>query len=329
LRLGGVPIFYRTYKCPLPAANALKKRRGQRGARRCRKNRKHRDYLLRIFCKHYGFPTEPLGKKQHDPFQLRLDAVTEGKGLKDVESLVVCIHHLIRLRGFDYHLLGDEGSNYPWGDDLNYQMAVTWAASGACPASYAEQLRTDVETLADWKPRKNKDGVVINKKELFFKLLDEAVGRCRPEFFRDSVLKPNLEAPKAHARPKARDQKIPRELVKAHLADIWDRFWKIHSFPGGQEKRTQALARLIGKKNPQTNAYDRIEESSIIDYHRKTADERSRHTAEKTKNCPYYKWLFPDEALPTKCDKKWNADVRRFFLLEFLVQSEVVSKRAT
>jgi hypothetical protein len=325
LRLGGVPIFYRTYKCPLPTANALKKRREKRGARRCRKNQRHRDYLLRIFCKHYGLPVDRLGQDQRDPFRLRLDAVTDGKGLKDVESLVICIQHLIHLRGFDYHLLGDEGSNYPWGDDLDYQKAKTWAESGACPAGYAEQLQLDVETLADWKPRKNKEGVIVDKKAHFFNLLDQAVGKCRPEFFCNHVLKPNLEAPKAHARPKARDQKIPRELVKAHLAEIWDRFWKNHAFPGGAEKEPEALVRLIGKKNPQTNGYDRIDESSIIDYHRKNNEERTQHAAEKTKICPYYKWLFPEQELPAKCDKKWNADVRRFFLLEFLIQSEVVA----
>lgn len=322
LRLGCVPIFYKTFECPLPVANALKKRREKRGQRRCRKNRKHRDYLLRQFCQHYGLPVLPLGNNSYDPFRLRLDAVTDGKGLASLEELVVCIQHLIRLRGFDYHLMGDEGSTYPWGDDLNYQKAKTWAESGACPESYAEQLQIDVETLADWKSKPNKDGVIINKKEVFFKLLNEAVNRCKTDYLREHVLTPNLEAPKAHARPKARDQKIPRELVKAHLADIWERFWKTRAFPGGDDKKGEALIRLIGKKN---RAYDQIDEFSIIDYHRKTRKEREQHTAKKTKNCPYYTWLFPDKTKSEPCAKKWDTDVRRFSLLEFLIQREVIA----
>lgn len=325
LRLGPNPVYYKTFEYFLPKAGALKKRRQARALRHCRKNQKQRDYRLRLFCLKYGLPTKPFETENHEPFKLRLDAVTPGKGLKSGEALVVCLRHIIRLRGFDYHLMEDEEATFPWGDDLDADKAIGWAEVAPCPAEYAQVLREIVEQ-AEWKPRKNKQGELVDKKLVFEKALAGAVARCTPQYIPD-ILRENLTKAPKHARPKARDQKLPRELVKAHLAEVWNGLWRNRPFPKGDQTRDQALVELIGRVNPKTGMFDRIDENCIIDYHRKTAKQRLAHAEKKRKDCIYSTWPELGINRKQKCDSAGNRDIRAFHLLEFLAARELQCRK--
>ena len=82
----------------------------------------------------------------------------------------------------------------------------------------------------------------------------------------------------------------PRELVKKHIKAICDRHV---DFFGGEEKMKAALAELIGadfgKEGKENRDFD---ENCIIDYHRKTENERRKHAQRKTGKCSFARRLF-------------------------------------
>ncbi len=148
LRKGRPYIYARTFRFQTPEAAPLRGRRLLRGGRRCRQSERHRQSRLKHFCADFDLPwTDLQDKKDGDgPFKLRLRAVRSKLASK--EALVVCLRHIIRHRGYDYHET-DEGS-FPWGDELKANVATSWARAAYCSPEDAAQILHEVSDCG-WK----------------------------------------------------------------------------------------------------------------------------------------------------------------------------------
>ena len=288
LRKGQQSLHARTYLFTLPESAPLESRRLKRSARRARNSRKRRNILLRAWCEKHGLPTSPFTTPNHEPFRLRLDAVTEGKGLKSPEALVVCLRHLICHRGYDYHLT-EEGT-YPWGEGLNFGDILSWARTTACKPEYGKELKYQLSESC----------LAEDKLERLYSAINDAVAR----YAENPILKA-LEAhfreKKPNLRPPARKQNFPRELIREHLEEIC-------------RKNSHYFA--------QTNLEDALIElkKEILDYHRK---EPGALAEKKTKNCPYAERL---GLTPCKCALSDNLEIRRFKILQFLAERTFIEK---
>ena len=288
LRKGQCSLHTKTYLFTLPETAPLRNRRLKRSARRTRNSRKRRNILLRIWCEKHGLPTSPFVTSNHEPFRLRLDAITEGKGLKSAEALVVCLRHIICHRGYDYHLT-EEGT-YPWGEGLNFGDIWNWARTTACKPEYGKEL----------KYLFSESGLAEDKLERLYVAIDGAITRYAENPIL-KVLETHFREKKPNLRPPARKNNFPRELVREHLEDIC-------------------------RKNPhyfaQTNLENALSElKEILDYHRK---EPGALAEKKTKDCPYAERL--GLALGMKCALNDNLEVRKFKLLQFLAERTFVEK---
>ncbi len=288
LRKGQQSLHARTYLFTLPESAPLENRRLKRSARRARKSRKHRNILLQAWCVKYGFPTSPFTTPNHEPFRLRLDAVTEGKGLKSAEALVVCLRHLICHRGYDYHLT-EEGT-HPWGEGLNFGDILSWAGTTACKPEYGKELKYQLSEME----------LTDEKRARLYAEIDGATAR----YAENPILKA-LEAhfreKKPNLRPPARKHNFPRELVREHLEEIC-------------RKNSQYFS--------QTNLEEAlIELKEILDYHRK---EPGALAERKTKDCPYAKRLGLTPGM--KCALNDNLEVRKFKIVQFLAEREFIEK---
>lgn len=116
LRKGAECLWAGTLLFDMPEAAPLRPRRLLRSARRSRASRRHREWLLQQFCKRHGLPWVSINT---EPFQLRYRALKKPQGLASKEALVICLRHIIRHRGYDYHRLREEEGGYPWGEGLN------------------------------------------------------------------------------------------------------------------------------------------------------------------------------------------------------------------
>lgn len=290
LRKGQECLWARTYETTIPESAPLMGRRLKRSARRARQSEKHREVLLKRFCTRYDLPWAAINS---NPFKLRLRAIT--KQLASKQALVICLRHIIRHRGYDYHLTNE--GNYPWGDELNLNQAVAWAQSTCCNPTLAEKLRYDLAN----------SGLTQEKLAGFFAALAKAEAEYAKQPIR-TMLEAHF-AEKSHLRPPARQHNFPRELVKAHLAEIC----RHHPhFFGGPEKLEAALRELIG---------DNAHPDCILDYHRK---EPGALAARKVKPCPFAPLLFDGEK--SKCDPNFLLPIRKFKLLEFLASRTFVSE---
>ncbi|MEN9574774.1 MAG: CRISPR-associated endonuclease Cas9 [Verrucomicrobiota bacterium] len=283
LRCGRECLWARTYETATPESAPLRDRRLKRSARRARQSEKHREVLLKRFCTRFDLPWAAINS---NPFKLRLRAIT--KQLASKQALVICLRHIIRHRGYDYHLTNE--GNYPWGDELNLSQAVAWAQSSCCNPALAEKLRYDLAN----------SGLSSEKLAGF----SAALAKAEDEYAKQPI-PTMLEAhfgEKPHLRPPARQHNFPRELVWAHLEDICRRH---PQFFGGETRLNQALPQLKG----------------ILDYHRK---EPGALAERKVKTCPYAPLLFDGQKL--RCDVNTELPIRQFKLLEFLASRSFVSE---
>ncbi len=293
LRKGPECLWARTYETTIPDSAPLRDRRLKRSARRARQSEQHRDVMLKRFCSRYDLPWTEINS---NPFKLRLRAIT--KKLASKQALVVCLRHIVRHRGYDYHLT-NEGA-YPWGDELNLSQAVAWAESTCCNPDLAKRLRYELAN-SGWSADKMAGFLT-------------ALARAEAEYAKQPI-RTMLEAhfgEKSHLRPPARKHNFPRELVKAHLEEICRRH---PEFFGGKEKLEAALVELIGDQN---------HPDCILDYHRKEPGELAER---KVKPCPFAPHLFDGQKL--KCDTNAELAIRKFKLLEFLATRTFVSETGT
>jgi hypothetical protein len=288
LRKGPQTLHARTYLFTLPESAPLENRRLKRSARRARNSRKRRNILLRAWCEKHGLPTSPFITPNHEPFRLRLDAITEGKGLKSAEALVVCLRHLIGHRGYDYHLT-EEGT-YPWGEGLNFGDILGWARTTACKPEYGKELKALL----------SESGLGEDKLERLYSAIDGAVAHYTDKPIR-KVLEAHFREKKPNLRPPARKNNFPRELVREHLEEI---------------------CRKNSRFFVQTNLENALSElKEILDYHRKPPGALAE---KKTKVCPYAERL--GLAPGMKCALNDNLEVRKFKLLQFLAERTFVEK---
>ena len=345
LRKGPKPIFYRTFKVTLPDAAPLEDRRTRRTGRRTRQSRKHRDYLLRQWCQKWGlinekdlqrlFAAPKKGEKPetHKPFDLRLRAITEGKKLGGPQALVICLRHIVRHRGYDYHLTND--GSYPWGDELTPSKVETWAKRSVCSPSFKQEILQMFLTQGWLEKGKRNDNLSDEKRAELEEenrkrvedALDAAVAKYLDDPIRNAIVENLREQRHTNLRTAIRgeENEHPRELVKRHMKEICDKPEHADFF-GGEEKMKAALAELIGadfgKEGKENRDFD---ENCIIDYHRKNEEERRKHAQRKTGKCSFAKRLFTGKQIV--CDFNHHPDVRRFKLQLFLAERQFVAEK--
>ena len=331
LRKGLKPIFAHTFLVSLPASAPLKNRRQKRASRHARQSCERRERMLQEWIVRYGLLTpERLKEKWNNPavferaFEHRHRAIT-GK-LGSPEALVVCLRHIIKLRGYDYHLTDD--GKYPWGDELDFKAIINWAKHAYCSSDYRAALLTKIDSDAAWAKNENGDDsekLLATKTEL-----ENAVKNYDSKPIERMLANHNREKGHPNLREPARgsENNFPRELVKQHLFTICENHRAFFS-PGQYEK---AVNELLGER---TNAGDwksvyhndvGIECQSIIDYHRRTLEEAEQLWLRKTKDCPFAEKLHEQHKVASpkiKCELRSDIRVRRFNLVMFLAERRV------
>jgi 5-methylcytosine-specific restriction endonuclease McrA len=315
LRRGSEILFAQTVLVELPEASPLAARRANRAARRARVSRKKRELMLKKWIVKYGLLTEArVAEIWHNTaifqrgFEHRYRAIQKPNALKSPEALVSCIRHCISHRGFDYHLSNDAA--FPWGDGMDdAEQIVQWAKRAICPPEAVATWKRIFQE-ASWSDKGD-------KWERVMAALDETIKR-----YQSRPIETHLEAhlrEKGHPnlREAARGQNFPRELIKAHLRQICQNH---ESFFGSGEKLALALAELLGKSDQE------LCPDSIIDFHRKTRAEVEKLWHRKTKDCPFMPYLTkPGEPAKLKCSPNSSPSIRRFKLLQFLVERTFVT----
>lgn len=291
LRKGRKQVYARTFLFNTPEAAPLKARRLLRGGRRCRQSERHREVLLKQFCAEFDLPwTEIKDEKNEDgPFKLRLRAVRSKLASK--EALVVCLRHIVKHRGYDYHEA--DGGLFPWGDELKAEVAMAWAKAAYCSQNDAEGILHDVSDCG-W-----------NDKQLatFRNTLNFAVERYKLGI--TAALEKHFAQRKNNLRVPARKHNFPRSLVWKHMEEIC----RNHSdFFRGEAQLSAALIKL----------------KKILNYHRKPPGALAER---KVNRCPIATHLFGGTA--PKCDLNSNPHIRRLKLLEFISTRSFVSKNGT
>lgn len=324
LRKGRTNLFAHTFLVSLPEAAPLAKRRAKRAWRHARDSRQHREKMIREWIVRHGLLTQAaLDEMWAKPeafdraFEHRHRAIT--KGIPSAHCLVICIRHLVKHRGFDYHLT-EEGA-YPWGEELDAKEIVQWAKHAPCAPEYRASLLVEIESDAQWA--KDKDGEHTDKYLAVVEALDRAVKEYENHPI-EKMLNAHMEE-KNHPnlRERARTHNFPRELVKDHLFELCQRHRQF--FTNGTFE--QAMRELLGERNESgawKAADDRLE--AIIDYHRRTREEAEGLWLRKTKDCPFAGSLHERKQVRSpkiKCDLRSEADVRRFNLAMFLAERRV------
>ena len=328
LRLGRNPIFAHTFLVSLPVAAPLKNRRQKRATRHAHKSRKQRERMLQEWIVRHGLlTTERLKEKWNNPavferaFEHRHRAIT-GK-LGSPEALVVCIRHIVKLRGYDYHLTDD--AKYPWGDELDFNAMMTWAKHAFCSPDYQASLLNKIDADAPWAKEENGDD---SEKLLALKAeLELAVKNYESHPIERMLENHVREKGHPNRRDPARgsENNFPRELVKQHLFQICENNRQL--FPSGNFEK--AIKELLGERDADGNwksTYQDdsgVEKQTIMDYRRRTRAEAEILWLRKTKHCPYAEKLHALGKMTSskiKCDLRSDFRVRRFNLIMFLAE---------
>lgn len=329
LRKGPKPLFAHTFLVSLPEATPLKNRRQKRAWRHARQSRRKREQMLQKWIVRHGLLSpERLKKIWNNPsvferaFEHRFRALTDK--LASPEALAVCIRHIVKHRGYDYHLTG-EGA-YPWGDELDYKEIIKWAKHAYCTPTFRASIFNEVESDAPWA--KDSSGQPTDKFQAVKNALDEAVKNHDSHPVKRMLENHMREKGHPNLRERARGHNFPRELVKNHLFDIC----KNHEdFLAGGRFET-AMRELLGDQDPSGNRKSTwldaqgAEHQTIVDYHRRTPEEAERIWLRKTKNCPFAECLHELGRVSSskiKCDLRSDPRVRRFNLLMFLAERRI------
>ncbi len=330
LRKGREPLFARTFMVSLPEAAPLKNRRAKRAQRHARQSLRRREAMLREWIVRYGLlPREKLTDAWwknpavfERAFEHRYRAITTG--VASPECLVVCIRHLVRHRGFDYHLT-DEGA-FPWGDELDDKEIIQWAKNSCCAPEYRTHLCNLIEADAPWA--KNSDGSFTEKYLKVRQALDDAVREYENRPVERMLEQHMSEKNHPHLRPRARGRNFARELVKQHLYAICEKHR--HFFAPGTFD--QAMRELLGDQTGPSQwkltwmDQDGKPQQTILDYHRRTREEAEELWKRKVKKCPFAPLLFEKRHLTTPqhdCAVRSDPRIRRFNLLMFLAERRI------
>ena len=322
LRKGPTPLFYRTYLVTLPDSAPLSGRRQMRAARRARKSRQHRENQLKAWIVKYGLLTKERveeiwrnPKVFQNAFDLRHRAMNAG--LKSTEALIVCIRHLVKHRGFDYHMT-EEGS-HPWGESLEYSDITKWLNTAVVSGDYATKTIQVLRDNAEWALNdKAEETEKLKKIELSF---DDAVKKYDNNPVEVMLTNHLKEKNHVNLRERARGHNFPRELIKGHLRQICE---KHKSFFGSNFDG--AMNELLGALQSGAEVYHR---ESIIDYHRKTPEEVKALWERKVNDCPFSQILHDLNKInshPQKCSSSNDEDIRKWKLSGFLAERTVVAK---
>jgi hypothetical protein len=311
LRKGPKPIFTHTFLVSLPVAAPLKNRRQKRASRHAHQSRERRERMLQEWIVRHGLLTpERLREKWSNPsvferaFEHRHRAIT-GK-LGSPEAVVVCLRHIIKIRGYDYHLTED--GKYPWGDELDFKAIINWAEHAYCSPDYRTSLLTKIDSDAAWA--KDENGEASEKLLAVKAKLENAVKNYDSHPIEQMLGNHNREKGHPNLREPARgsENNFPRELVWEHLYTICDRHRDY--FPQRAASFEIAMDEL----------------KKILDYHRRTLEEVEHLWLRKTKSCPFAKNLHEQHKVAStkiKCDLRSDVRVRRFNLVMFLAERRV------
>jgi hypothetical protein len=309
LRRGRETLFAQTYLVTTPEAAPLSSRRAKRAWRRARASRRHRDRLFKAWITKFGLlsreDTEALWKNLQafqTPFELRHRAIVEGKTLASPQALISCLRHLIKHRGYDYHMT-EEGA-FPWGDTLESAEIIKWAKhSWVAPDRVEEWIRL-ISEPGVYDKEQDREKVVA--------ALREAAANSAKRSIEEVLRRHMAEKNHTNLRVRARNHNFPREQIKAHARQLLRQHY--HLFPS-QEKAEEAEVALLGKEDAK---YD---EHAIIDYHRRTPAEVKALWERKRAFCPYVKLL---GLSPIKCSLNSELAIRQWKLVQFLAERTFV-----
>ena len=336
LRKGGDVLWAQTFEVSLPDAAPLANRRAKRAGRRTRLSRRVRDRELKQWCVDYGLLTQSQANRlwgaenalnDEDPrfakrvFEHRLRAVTTG--VASAEAVAVCLRHLVKHRGFDYHQT-EESSN-PWGEEWEYQAIMTWLKTTPIGPAYAETLERQVRDQPD----------VFNAFQItnLVREMAASVKRYNEEPVLTMLRKHCEQKGHPNLREAARGHNFPRELVKEHAFKIMEN----HQAMFGEGKFDEAVKRLLGNRDA-NGAWLLTEREgkgeamknpgAIMDHHRRTRDEAVELWDRKVGDCPYAEKLHATGCLidpKSKRDVRRHLVIRQFMLLQFLAERTFVA----
>lgn len=252
LRLGDQPLVGETVV--YSSRDSLVQRRQLRHLRRNRRSLRQRVFRLRQWCTRFGLPWASRADWQpamERAFLLRHRGEAEPGSLSPGE-LVVCLRHILGLRGYDWHRSGESEGTYPWGEkEPLSRECLEWLEREHITAASAQTVRALLPPdLAE------EDAARMES------LLTAAIERSD----RDGMM-PHLRAhaasPLTH---RGRNRNFPREVLEEHAANLI-RNHTAHFGATGTDTPLQSYL-------------------EILNYHRKDAKAQERHWESKAGKCP-------------------------------------------
>ncbi|MBM3843965.1 MAG: hypothetical protein FJ397_12010 [Verrucomicrobia bacterium] len=253
LRLGDQPLVGETVV--YSSRDSLVQRRQLRHLRRNRRSLRQRVFRLRQWCARFGLPWAPRADWQpamERAFLLRHRGEAEPGSLSPGE-LVVCLRHILGLRGYDWHRSGESEGTYPWGEkEPLSRECLEWLGREHITAASAQTVR------ALLPPDLSEEDAARMES-----LLTAAIERSD----RDGMmthLRAHAASPLTH---RGRDRNFPREVLEEHAANL-----------------IRNHAAHFGATGTDTPLQSYLE---ILNYHRKDAAAQERHWESKAGECPF------------------------------------------
>ena len=253
LRLGDQPLVGETVV--YSSRDSLVQRRQLRHLRRNRRSLRQRIFRLRQWCDQFGLPWAAKADWQpamERAFLLRHRGESEPGSLSPTE-LVVCLRHILGLRGYDWHRSGESEGTYPWGEkEPLSRECLEWLEREHITPASAQTVRALLPPdLAE------EDAARMES------LLAAAIERSE----RDGMmphLRAHAAAPLTH---RGRNRNFPREVLEEHAANL-----------------IRNHAAHFGATGTDTPLQSYLE---ILNYHRKDAKAQERHWESKAGKCPF------------------------------------------
>jgi hypothetical protein len=185
-------------------------------------------------------------------FALRL-AGAEKSGVLSPLELVVCLRHILGLRGYDWHRSGESEGAFPWGDkEPLSNECLEWLGREHITEASAQAVRELLPPDMSEEDVREMNG-----------LLDVALSRSKSEGM--------LAHLKTHAADpfgkRARNRNFPREVLEEHAEKLI---------------RNHAVHFSAGRVDDALKGY-----FEILNYHRKDEAAQERHWESKAGKCPF------------------------------------------
>ncbi|MDI1313721.1 HNH endonuclease domain-containing protein, partial [Prosthecobacter sp.] len=266
---------------------------------------------------------EEPAREANRVYDHRLRAVTTGVGSR--ECVAVCLRHIVKHRGFDYHQT-EEGT-HPWGDEWKYADILDWLRKTPISQEYADDLRREMRDMPDLFPEEKLHALSL--------AMDSAVARYQDNPVEKMLREHCAEKGHPNLRVFGRRHNFPRELLKHHAHAILTHSRQREMIAA--DRFEAAVLRLLGRCDangnwPLTERIGRGKEMTdpgcIMDYHRRTRKEAEKLWENKTGKCPYAPLLSKSGhpiAHDAKRSPKRDLRIRRFMLLQFLAERTFVA----